>query len=66
MDKFIILGGLQMRNIKTITEEEKIKCKKVAEAFTEVYESYDEMAVVDAGRFGFVLCNEYLENHLFT
>ena len=36
-----------------ITEEQKIKCQKVADAFAELYELTDVM-VADAGRFGFV------------
>ena len=36
-----------------ITEEERAKCKKVAEAFTELYEMAD-IVVVDVGRYGFV------------
>ena len=41
-----------------ITEEESRKCRKVAEAFTEVYEN-DDTAVLDAGRYGFVKLQYY-------
>ena len=34
-----------------ITEGERAKCKKVAEAFTELYEMAD-IVVVDVGRYG--------------
>ena len=36
-----------------ITEEQREKCRKVADAFTELYELADVM-VADAGRFGYV------------
>ena len=36
-----------------ITEEQRAKCRKVADAFAELYELTDVM-VADAGRFGFV------------
>lgn len=36
-----------------ITEEQRKRCRKVADAFTELYELTDVM-VADAGRFGFV------------
>lgn len=38
---------------KFITEKQRAKCRKVADAFTELYELTDVM-VADAGRFGFV------------
>ena len=41
---------------KFITEKQRAKCRKVADAFTELYELTDVM-VADAGRFGF-LCSE--------
>ena len=41
-----------------ITEEERAKCKKVAEAFTELYEMAD-IVVVDVGRYGFVMLKYY-------
>ena len=37
---------------KFITEKQRAKCRKVADAFTELYELTDVM-VADAGRFGF-------------
>lgn len=37
-----------------ITDEEKEKCRKVADAFRELYDLYGDMYVVDAGPFGFV------------
>lgn len=39
---------------KVITQEEHVKCQKVAAAFEEMYELYGDMAVADAGKFGFV------------
>ena len=47
-----------------ITEEQKIKCRKVAEAFTELYELIDVM-VADAGRFGFVRLQWFNEGEGF-
>ena len=37
-----------------ITQEEHDKCQKVAAAFEEMCELYGDMAVADAGKFGFV------------
>lgn len=38
-----------------IKDEERKKCHKVIDAFTELYEVEDEdMIVVDVGRYGFV------------
>lgn len=42
-----------------ITEEEREKCKKVANAFWEIYQE-DDVLVVDAGRFGFVKLQNYI------
>ena len=39
---------------KVITQEEHVKCQRVATAFEEMYELYGDMAVADAGKFGFV------------
>lgn len=47
-----------------ITEEERAKCKKVAEAFTELYEMAD-IVVVDVGRYGFVMLKYYMPTHGF-
>lgn len=47
-----------------ITEEERVKCKKVADAFAELYEMAD-IAVVDAGRYGFVMLKYYKPPHGF-
>ena len=41
-----------------ITDEERKKCQKVAEAFEEVYERTD-IAVIDAGKYGFVKLQYY-------
>lgn len=42
-----------------ITEEERAKCQKVADAFVEQYEMAD-IVVVDAGRYGFVMLKYYM------
>ncbi len=42
-----------------ITEEEREKCKKVVDAFAELYEMAD-IVVVDVGRYGFVLLKYYM------
>ena len=47
-----------------ITEEERAKCKKVAEAFRELYEMAD-IVVVDVGRYGFVMLKYYMPTHGF-
>lgn len=47
-----------------ITEDERRKCRKVAEAFTELYEMTDVM-VADAGRFGFVRLQWFNEGEGF-
>ena len=47
-----------------ITEEERAKCKKVAEAFTELYEMAD-IVVVDVGRYGFGMLKYYMPPHGF-
>lgn len=39
---------------KVYTKEEHDKCKRVAEAFQELYAMYGDMCVLDAGDFGFV------------
>ena len=41
-----------------ITDEEKEKCRKVADAFAELYE-IENILVVDAGRYGFVKLQYY-------
>lgn len=41
-----------------ITEVEQQKCRKVAEAFTELYE-IENILVMDAGRYGFVKLQYY-------
>ncbi len=41
-----------MENRKHITEEERNKCRKVMEAYAELYEKAD-VIVVDTGRYGF-------------
>ena len=42
-----------------ITEEERAKCKKVAKAFTKLYEMAD-IVVVDVGRYCFVMLEYYM------
>ena len=41
-----------------ITDEERKKCRNVAEAFRELYELTD-VVVVDAGKYGFVKLQQY-------
>ena len=38
---------------KYITEEQRARCRKIADAFAELYDLTD-VVVADAGRFGFV------------
>ena len=47
-----------------ITEEQQERCRKVADAFTELYELADVM-VADAGWFGFVRLQWYNEGEGF-
>ena len=47
-----------------ITEEERAKCQKVADAFAELYEMAD-IVVVDVGRYGFVMLKYYTPLHGF-
>ena len=47
-----------------ITEEEREKCQKVADAFAELYDMAD-IAVVDVGRYGFVMLKYYMPPHGF-
>ena len=41
-----------------ITKEEQEKCRKVADAFAELYE-LENILVIDAGRYGFVKLQYY-------
>lgn len=47
-----------------ITEKERAKCQKVADAFAELYEMAD-IVVVDVGRYGFVMLKYYKPPHGF-
>lgn len=47
-----------------ITGEERTRCQEVADAFAELYEMAD-IAVVDAGRYGFVMLKYYKPPHGF-
>ena len=47
-----------------ITEEERAKCQKVADAFAELYELAD-IVVLDVGRYGFVMLKYYMPPHGF-
>lgn len=48
-----------------ITEEERISCRKVAEAFRELYEESD-IVVLDAGRYGYVELQYFSEGSGFN
>lgn len=47
-----------------ITEEERVKCQKVVDAFAELYEMAD-VVVVEIGRYGFVMLKYYMPPHGF-
>ena len=47
-----------------ITDEERAKCQKVADAFAELYEMAD-IVVLDVGRYGFVMLKYYTPPHGF-
>ena len=49
-----------------ITEEERAKCRRVIDAFAELYEIDDEdILIVDAGRYGFVKLQCYTPSYGF-
>jgi len=47
-----------------ITEEERVECQKVAYAFAELYQM-ENIVVLDAGRYGFVVRKYYKPPHGF-
>ena len=53
-----------MENKVYITKEEQKRCKKVVDAFTELYEMAN-IVVVDVGRYGFVMLKYYMPPHGF-
>lgn len=60
-----------MRICTRITEVERLKCRKVTDAFTELYEELGDMTVADAGNVGFVLLRyfngiDFENNEIFT
>lgn len=44
---------------KKYSKKEHDKCQRVADAFSELYEMYGDMCVVDAGKFGFAFLKWY-------
>lgn len=46
---------------KRYSKEDHDKCKKVAEAFRELYDMLGDTCVLDAGKFGFVYLTYYRE-----
>jgi hypothetical protein len=55
---------MNMKKHMYITEEEHNKCKKVADAFGELYE-LEDVVVLDAGKYGFVKLQDYTEQNGF-
>lgn len=49
---------------KYITEEQRARCRKIADAFAELYDLAD-VVVADAGRFGFVRLQWFSEGEGF-
>ncbi len=49
-----------MEQITYITDEEREKCRRVADAFSEMYELTD-VVVIDTGKYGFVKLQYYRE-----
>ena len=47
-----------------ITEEERVKCQKMVDAFAELYE-IENIVVLDAGRYGFIELKYYKPPHGF-
>ena len=57
---------MSMEKIVYITEEEREKCRKVIDAFAELYEIEDEdILLIDAGRYGFVKLQCYTPSYGF-
>lgn len=53
-----------MEGISYITDDEREKCRRVADAFAELYDMTDTI-VVDAQKYGFVKLQYYEESHGF-
>ena len=53
-----IKNEVKMEKLVYITEEERAKCQKVADAFAELYKM-ENIVVLDAGRYGFVELKYY-------
>ena len=53
-----------MEKLVYITEEERVKCQKVADAFAELYE-LENIVVLDVGRYVFVELKYYKPPHGF-
>ena len=51
-----------MEKLVYITEEERVKCQKVADAFAELYKM-ENIVVLDAGRYGFIELKYYKPPH---
>lgn len=47
-----------------ITEIERERCQRVADAYSELYEN-DDLLAMDAGRYGFVIVQYYIEQRGF-
>ena len=47
-----------MEKLRYITEDERLKCQRVADAFAELYEM-ENIVVLDVGRYGFVKLSYY-------
>ena len=57
---------MSMEKTVYITEEEREKCRKVIDAFAELYEIEDEdILLVDVGRYGFVKLQCYTQSYGF-
>ncbi len=53
-----------MKKEEYITDEEREKCRRVADAFAELYEQTD-IIVLDAGEYGFVKLQYYMRPYSF-
>lgn len=60
----IISGEVFMEQIIYITDEERERCRRVVDAFAEMYD-WTDVVVVDAGRYGFVKLQYYRETEGF-
>lgn len=50
---------MNKNRFEIISEEERVKCQRVIDAFTELFEMYGDMIAVSVGEWGYVLLRWY-------